>query len=35
MCAFVAADGSLIDEDVCEDVSDSVHAEFAAFLVRE
>ena len=34
-CAFVAADCSLSDEDVCEDISECVHAECAAFLGRE
>ena len=29
MCAFVAADYSLSDEDVCEDISECVHAECA------
>ena len=35
VCAFVAADCSLSDEDVCEDISECVHAECAAFFGRE
>ena len=35
VCAFVAADCSLSDEDVCEDISECVHAECAAFFARE
>ena len=35
VCAFVAADCSLSDEDVCEDISECVHAECAAFFRRE
>ena len=35
VCAFVAADCSLSDEDVCEDISECVHAECAAFSGRE
>ena len=34
-CAFVAADCSLSDDDVCEDTSECVHAECAAFFGRE
>ena len=33
--AFVAADCSLSDEDICEDISECVHAECAAFFGRE
>ena len=32
VCAFVVADCSLSDEDVCEDISECVHAECAAFF---
>ena len=35
VCAFVAADCSLSDEDICEDISECVHAECAAFFGRE
>ena len=35
VCAFVAADCSLSDEDVCEETSECVHAECAAFFGRE
>ena len=35
VCAFVTADCSLSDEDVCEDISECVHAECAAFFGRE
>ena len=35
VCAFVAADCSLSDEDVCEDISECVHAECAAVFGRE
>ena len=35
VCAFVATDCSLSDEDVCEDISECVHAECAAFFGRE
>ena len=35
VCAFVVADCSLSDEDVCEDISECVHAECAAFFGRE
>ena len=35
VCALVAADRSLSDEDVCEDISECVHAECVAFFGRE
>ena len=35
VCAIVAADCFLSDEDVCEDISECVHAECAAFFGRE
>ena len=35
VCAFVAADCSLNDEDVCEDISECVHAECGAFFGHE
>ena len=35
VCAFVAAACSLIDEDICEDISECVHAKCAAFFGRE